>query len=510
MRQKIEQYITKWESQGYPAGIPDAADVRLEALNRVPSYRHICKAILKNDIFLTSLGYSRPDCEAYGTIKRIEIEERKNKMNVFDASIERLKFIFEEFDNVYVSFSGGKDSGVLLNLCIDFMRKNYPGRRMGVFHIDYEAQYQMTTDYVDSELSKNCDVLDIYRICLPIAAKCATSAYDNHWIPWDGAKRDLWVRQMPLTSVNELNHEFEWFKKGMWDYEFQEKFAGWYHKKKKAMRTACLVGIRTDESMNRWRAIHSDRNRNKYKNNAWTLEMIEDVYNAYPIFDWKVDDVWIANAKQGWEYNKLYDLFWKAGLTPSQMRVASPFHDSGIENLKLYKVIDPNNWGKMIGRVNGVNFAGLYGGTTAMGWKSIKLPKGHTWKSYMEFLLSTLPTEAADNYKKKLQISQKFWAEKGGCLSKEVIAKLKKLKIPVTVEKDTNYKTTKHPVRMEYQDDIDIEEFREIPTYKRMCVCIMKNDHLCKYMGFSLNKTETAMREDAERKYERIIADDKA
>ena len=64
-----------------------------------------------------------------------------------------------------------------------------------------------------------------------------------------------------------------------------------------------------------------------------------------------------------------------------------------------------------------------------------------------------------------------------------------------------NYKTDKLPVRMEYLDDIDIEEFREIPTYKRMCVCIMKNDHLCKYMGFSATKTEAQMRSEAERKY---------
>lgn len=60
------------------------------------------------------------------------------------------------------------------------------------------------------------------------------------------------------------------------------------------------------------------------------------------------------------------------------------------------------------------------------------------------------------------------------------------------------------PARFEYLDDIDIEEFREIPTYKRMCVCIMKNDHLCKYMGFSATKTETQLRQEAERKYRNI------
>lgn len=424
-------------------------------------------------------------------------------MNVFDAAKDRIAKVFAEFDNVYVSFSGGKDSGVLLNLAIEHARSI--GRKIGVFHIDYEAQYQMTTDYVDDVFSSNLDVIEPYRICLPIAAQCATSAYADHWIPWDRDKIDLWVRSMPITCVNEANHEFDFFTKGMWDYEFQERFATWYHVKKQAKRTACLVGIRTEESLNRWRAIHSDRNQNKFDGNEWTLEVSPDVYNAYPIFDWKVSDIWIANGKHGWSYNKLYDLFYKAGLKPAQMRVASPFNDCAIESLKLYKVIDPNNWGKMIGRTAGVNFAGLYGGTTAMGWRSIKLPPGHTWKTYMEFLLSTLPKDTANNYLKKLEISKQFWRTKGGCLSDQVIEKLKALGIEFKIGEPTNRKTDKLPVMMEYVDDIDIPEFKEIPSYKRMCVCIMKNDHLCKYMGFSLSKTETERRAIAEAKYKNVV-----
>ena len=232
--------------------------------------------------------------------------------------------------------------------------------------------------------------------------------------------------------------------------------------------------------------------------------MFDDVYNFYPIYDWVNEDIWTANGKFKWDYNKLYDLFYQAGLNIDQMRCASPFNDAATESLKLYKVIDPKNWGKMIGRVNGVNFTGIYGGTTAMGWRSIKLPKGHTWKSYMEFLLKTLPKQSADNYKKKLEKSIKFWKEKGGVLSEEVIQKLKSQGIPVEIVSETNYKTYKKPVKMDYLDDIDIQEFTEIPTYKRMCICIMKNDHLCKFMGFSLTKEETEMRANSITKFNNI------
>lgn len=70
------------------------------------------------------------------------------KKNVYDAVQERFHYLFHEFENIYVSFSGGKDSGVLLNLLLDFKRKYYPGRRIGVFHQDFEAQYSVTTEYV--------------------------------------------------------------------------------------------------------------------------------------------------------------------------------------------------------------------------------------------------------------------------------------------------------------------------------------------------------------------------
>ena len=94
---------------------------------------------------------------------------------------------------------------------------------------------------------------------------------------------------------------------------------------------------------------------------------------------------------------------------------------------------------------------------------------------------------------------------KGGCLAEETIAKLRRMGIPITVSETTNYKTDKKPVRMDYQDDVRIPEFKELPTFKRICICILKNDHACKYMGFAPSKAERERRAKVMQKYKSIM-----
>ncbi len=413
--------------------------------------------------------------------------------NVYELAQERLELIFREFDTICVSFSGGKDSGVLLNLCIDYIRRNNLKQKLCVFHMDYEIQYTVTIDYVDRILKANKDILEVYRVCVPFKVTTCTSMYQSYWRPWDESMKELWVRQMPANSYTK--EAFPFYTENMWDYEYQMHFAKWLHLRKDAVRTCFLIGIRTQESFNRWRSIHLNRKYQMYHNYRWTSKIGNDIYNAYPIYDWKTTDIWTANGKFGFDYNHLYDLYYKAGVNIERQRVASPFLCEAQESLALYKVIDPNTWGKMIGRVNGVNFTGIYGGTHAMGWQSVRIPEGYTWKSFMQFLLSTLPEETRRNYLKKLTVSIEFWRTKGGCLSEGTIKKLQDAGVSFEVVNHTNYKTNKKPVRMDYLDDIDIAEFREIPTYKRMCICILKNDHACKYMGFALTKEEIYKRD---------------
>ena len=419
-------------------------------------------------------------------------------MNVYEALIKRLDFVFSEFDKVVVSFSGGKDSGVLLSITMDYAKRTGNLGRLAVYHMDYEAQYTKTTEYVDRVFNSLPDGVDGYRVCLPVKAQCSTSMFQAYWQPWKLSDKAIWCREMPTKYViNEDN--FPWnFDYEISDYEFNIEFGKAVYPDKKV---CFLIGIRTQESLNRWRTMNRRMAVNEYKGRNYTTVITDKLVNAYPLFDWAVEDVWTANARFGYDYNKVYDLMYLAGVPLSKMRVASPFNDCAQDALKLYKVLEPDTWGLLVGRVNGVNFTGLYGGTTAMGWKKITKPAHFTWKQYMYFLLDTLPEETRKNYIYKLGVSIKFWKERGGCLSDETIKELRDAGVNIEVSDHTNYKTSKKPVRMDYLDDIDIKEFKEIPTYKRMCICIIKNDHLCKYMGFSLTKDEMKRRKAIQEKY---------
>ena len=54
--------------------------------------------------------------------------------DVYSAACERIEFIFDEFDKIMVAFSGGKDSGVLLNLALQEAKKR--DRKIGAMLLD--------------------------------------------------------------------------------------------------------------------------------------------------------------------------------------------------------------------------------------------------------------------------------------------------------------------------------------------------------------------------------------
>jgi predicted phosphoadenosine phosphosulfate sulfurtransferase len=426
----------------------------------------------------------------------------KNK-NVYEASIERIDFIFKNFKRIYLSFSGGKDSGVMLNLVLKYMRENGIKEKIGLMTLDNEANYDLSLNFMHEIIQDNLDLLDVYWCCLPITLPCTVSSYATEWQCWGVEDIDRWIRPMPKEDyiVNIDNHKFDFFKENMNYDEFWDKFGDWYAQGEKC---ACLIGIRTDESLNRFRAIMNDR-KGMLKSQFWTKKNTKYVYNCYPIYDWRTDDIWIANAKFEWKYNQLYDIFWKAGLSIYQMRVASPFMSESKSSLNLYRVIDGHVWARLCARVQGANFIATYG--KQLTYKSFKLPKGHTWKSFTKFLLDTLPDEVSENFKMRFIQSIKYWWRVGRGLSDFVIKDLIKNKIPFVLgEKTRHGNKDKTCVRMLPQDHLDMLKCNnsEVTSWKRFAITILKNDHTCKYMGLAPTHEQAKRQREIMKKYKNI------
>ena len=424
--------------------------------------------------------------------------------DVYTAAKERIEYIFDEFEHICISFSGGKDSGTVLNMCIDEARKRK--RKIGVLFIDLEAFYKKTIEFVERMLENNKDVLEPYWICLPMESPNSLSYLEPTWIWWDKEKEPIWVRPMPKKEyvINEENNPLDFYKKNMPFEEFIKHFGNWYGKGEK---TATLVGIRTDESLNRFRAIAGTKS--MYKDKNYSTKVNENVYNFYPIYDWSVEDIWTYNGKFQKDYNKLYDLFYKAGVSIHKMRVDEPFGNEAKAGLSMFRVIEPDTWAKVVNRVSGANFGNIYSGNKIM-TAHYKLPKNHTWKSFTFFLLDTLPPEISEHYKIKFSKFIKYWVEKGCPVSEEHIKIMEETcpdAIINTHEFSRRGKGDKEVIKFtKVVDEIPgVDNKDDVLTWRRMAMCIIKNDYTCKSLSFGMTKDLTVRQKAIMEKYKNII-----
>lgn len=374
--------------------------------------------------------------------------------DVFTSARERINQVFDDFEKVYVSFSGGKDSGVLLNLTLDVARerKRLP---VHVLVIDLEAQYQLTADYVGRMLSRP-DV-EAHWVCLPMHLRNSVSQFNPFWLCWDPDRQDSWVRSFPEHNAVVKDESFyPFFRRGMEFEEFTPAFGEWFSGGK---RTACLVGIRAAESLNRFRTIQME-SKVRWKGFGWTTQLTPDLYNAYPIYDWQTEDLWAATGKEKWDYNRVYDLMHLAGLTLHQMRLCQPYGDDQRRGLWLYKLIEPDTWDRVVARMEGANFGARHAKSRLLGLNGAVLPKGHTWQSYSELLLASMPSPLSAHYRTKINTFLKWWQKRG------------------------------FPDSIPDENDGKLEAAKKAPSWRRIAKVLIKNDYWCKGLSFSMTTKE--------------------
>lgn len=383
------------------------------------------------------------------------------EQNVLDAAFERLRFIFSHFENIYFSVSGGKDSSVMVQLA-DKVAAEY-GRTYDVLYIDFEAQYAHTIQHIE-ELKTLPNIGTFYHVALPMALRNAVSMLQPKWICWDEEQRDLWVRQLPTDAITVDNCPWPWFRRGEEFEEFIVEFADWYHQNHQG-KTACGVGIRADESLNRFQTIAFHERKEEYENKHWTTKLQDDVYNFYPLYDWRTEDIWGAVSQLGLMSNEIYELMYKNGLSIHQQRLCQPYGDDQRNGLDQFRALEPETWEKVLHRVNGVNFGNIYCRTTALGnIKSFK-PDHMDWEQYTVFLM-----ESIGLYNRELMLHyygkiRKFirWFEKTEGIT---IAD-----IPGEADKK-------------------LEQQRKAISWRRIARAIEKNDFYMKRLSFAQTKSD--------------------
>jgi predicted phosphoadenosine phosphosulfate sulfurtransferase len=334
--------------------------------------------------------------------------KKELNVDVLEAARQRVRYAFNHFERVYVSFSGGKDSSVMMHLVMEEAVKRR--RRVGVLLIDLEAQYKLTIEHAREMFAMYREHIEPYWVCLPIKLRNSVSNYEPVWCAWDPEKKDQWVRPMPEGVISDVSY-FDFFQPWMEFEEFIVLFGVWYAK---GRDTAAFIGIRADESLNRFRTIAGDKE--THFGRQWTTKITDDVYNVYPIYDWHVNDIWRYHAQfPDKPHNQVYDRMHLAGLTPHQMRLCQPYGDDQKRGLWLYHIIEPQTWSRVVSRVNGANSGALYieekGNVT--GYNKVSLPPGHTWKSFSQLLLGSMPEVTQKHYVERIGEWLRGWHGRG-------------------------------------------------------------------------------------------------
>lgn len=395
-------------------------------------------------------------------------------VDVLTAARDRIRYSFDHFERIYVSFSAGKDSSVMLHLVMDeAIRRN---RKVGVLLIDLEAQYQLTIEHATAMFKRYADYIEPYWVCLPIKLRNSVSNYEPVWCAWEPERRDDWVREPPANAITDPAF-FDFFQGRMEFEEFIELFAAWYGQGKP---TAAFIGIRADESLNRFRTV-AIWDKETHFGKRWTTKVVEETYNVYPIYDWKTADIWRYHAHfPDREHNEVYDRMHLAGCTPAQMRLCQPYGDDQKRGLWLYQLIEPQTWGKVVSRVNGANSGALYieERNNMTGYNKITLPPGHTWRSFTNLLLATMPAITREHFVEKFRGWLKGWHDRGY-----------RTGIPDVAPKE-------------------LENKYWAPSWRRLAKVLLKNDWWCKSLGLTQPKSDAyAKYMDIKRERKTQVAD---
>lgn len=153
----------------------------------------------------------------------------------------------------------------------------------------------------------------------------------------------------------------------------------------------------------------------------------------------------------------------QAGLSIHQQRICQPYGDDQRKGLWLYQIIEPETWGRVVARVNGANQGSLYAKDSGniLGNLKITKPEGHTWESFAKLILTSMPDKSRIHFENKIAVFLKWYEDRGYSNGIPDFASVQE------------------------------EASKSVPSWRRICKTLLRNDYWCKGLSFTQTKAES-------------------
>lgn len=295
----------------------------------------------------------------------------KGKDNVLEAAKKRISYLFDNYDNIQLSYSGGKDSTVLFHLLNAEAKKR--DRKFTVFFLDQEAEYQGTIDMVDWVMRQPNVIPKWYQVPTFMTNACS----QQQMFLWAWGEGEEWVRPKSDISIHKIDKRYpkRFYKFVQWASHELQKTDG---------RSVSVIGLRAEESPSRRFVLFGEDNELNW------MRRVHEPHKAYPIIDWSFTDVWKFLCENNLKYNKVYDKMYMLGLPLRQMRVSNLIHEKAYRCLAELQELEPETYDRLERRLKGVHCCAIYAKENLV-YSIKKLPEQFSsWKEYKDFLLNNI------------------------------------------------------------------------------------------------------------------------
>lgn len=238
--------------------------------------------------------------------------------NVYEAALDRIDRVYSSHDEVWVSYSGGKDSLVCLKLMEEYLDSKGWKDKINVIFRDEEVINGSIRDFVLSQYDN--PRYNFVYLATPLQSEIYILGEKRKYIQWDEKRKDNWI--VPKPDVAQT-------MKGVMKQEEFEK----YFFKDKRKRIALCIGIRAQESLLRFQGITASTIPYLTKS-----ALVKNVSMFKPVYDWSEKDVFKYFYDKDIEYCKVYD---SQVFNKDPLRVASAIHAEAAKQLHKLKTSDP-------------------------------------------------------------------------------------------------------------------------------------------------------------------------